>query len=197
MPHTEVADTPSVTQIINIIDKPFLLRWYASKGWDECERIKKEAAELGTFVHDAITRYIKQEAPLISTAARANAMVSQFIEWHRDIKLEPLVIEPKQPLESVKYHFQGTPDCIGIFNGRVTVLDWKTSSRMSLTNGLQLAAYAYLYSEVYKVSMPTLGVIVRLDEDRNSPEIKRYEPLSKYFRVFLAAKKVFDYMRQS
>lgn len=195
MPHKEVVQDgivlPSVTQIIGVLQKDFLLRWYGRYGTAHCEKVKREAANFGTEVHDAITSYLQGSTSLQFTDGRREKAFQSWLEWYQNSGFNIVDFEPKEPVKSLKYGYQGTYDAIGNFaDSKLWVADWKTSSQMSATFGLQLAAYAYAYGESHGweedetwEKMPN-GLIVRIDKETARAEVKEFLGLKRYFSVF-------------
>jgi hypothetical protein len=195
MPHVEHKDGwPSVTTIQGIVAKPFLYRWYGTKGWDECERIKREAGEFGSHVHDAIEKILRNE-PLPELSDREAQLVDTFTQWRNQSGFTPVAIELH--VESAAHKYHGTFDAIGHFGdpAQPFVLDWKTSSAIDDSYGAQLAAYAQAYKEMTGTEI-TVGGVVRLEKKpEKSPqiEVRQFDNLPKYFEVFLACKQVWDF----
>jgi hypothetical protein len=199
MPHAEITDAsgnpiPSVTQVLSVISKRELYKWYGMNGWNHCEKIKREAGEWGTELHDSISQYLKNEK--VDVSSRCYPMLEAFAEWKEEAKFEPQIVEPEQPYVSQLYNYQGTFDAIGTVDGELVVCDWKTSSRIYSEYGLQLAAYAWLYEENTKGTQINTGVIVRIDKKTNKIQEKRFERLDKYFEVFKHLLPVFDFDRK-
>lgn len=195
MPHKVAFDKdgkqlPSVTEIIGILGKPELYRWYAKNGWDKCEQIKRESQEIGTALHNEIAEYLRGHAVVESE------MLTAFKNWHSANPLKPLVIEPDVPLQSV-YGYQGTFDCIGELDGELLVVDWKTSARIYRESGLQLAAYAQLIKEADPKNIITNGLIVRIDKETKRVQTKMFYNLSMWFDVFKHLLEVYPFVKRT
>lgn len=193
--HTEHKDgLPSVTQILGIVDKPFLRIWYGSLGTKECERIKREAGEFGQHIHDQIESLLKNAGS--ETTGRASDIINKFQQWRCQSGYTPTEIERKVEHKGLGYH--GTLDSIGHFGDpkELFVLDWKTSSKIDNLYGCQLAAYAEAYYEETGIRIVNGGV-VRLEKDPKKPkqlEVKTFNNLPEYFEVFKACKVVYDFV---
>jgi hypothetical protein len=199
MPHVDLKDTkgntiPSVTQVIGLIGKPELYKWYGLNGWNHCEKIKREAGEWGTELHGSISQYLKGEK--VGVSSRCYPMLDEFARWKEKTGFEPMVVEPDEPYVSQLYNYQGTFDAIGKIDGQLVVCDWKTSSRIYAEYGLQLAAYAWLYEEHTKGTEINTGVIVRIDKKTGKLQEKRFDRLDRYFNVFKHLLPVFEFTRK-
>lgn len=178
-------EAPSVTQVINVIDKPFLKLWYGKHGTAECQRILKASQETGKLVHSAIEAYFRGDA-LPDLPAKEAAMFALMRTWAIESRFTPVELEVHVMSEQFGYH--GTADTLGSFDGGPLVIgDWKTSSGIGDDYGIQLAAYAQAYKEQTGKEV-TEGFIVRVDkkgaEAKVPFEVKRFTELPRYFEVF-------------
>jgi CRISPR/Cas system-associated exonuclease Cas4 (RecB family) len=201
MPHTPYVlngvEIPSVTEIISIIDKPFLRLWYGKNGTKECQRIMKESGELGSRVHDAIEAILKGEEPP-PLSPQEVGMVHWFELWQNETDFRPVELELKVVSERHKFH--GTFDALGTFGDstELVMCDWKTSSKIDDSYALQLAAYAAAYEEQTGIGV-TKGMIVRMDKKATSKkqfEVKEFNGLPKYFEVFLSCLDVWNFVNR-
>lgn len=194
MPHKHVDGYPSVTEIINVLDKPGLCMWYGKYGTAECNKIKNESAKFGTNVHSLIEAFLTGQPGGVlpvdeMPTAEEMACFSSFQQWYNTSGLSPICMEPEESVKS-KFGFQGTWDFIGRKDGTILVADWKTSNQLYDTVGLQLAAYAQLYGEsqgwdgerIWR-TIPN-GLAVRIDKKTAKVYTKWYEGLRFYFDVF-------------
>lgn len=195
MPHKTIKGWPSVTEIINVLDKPGLCMWYGKLGTVECNRIKNESAAFGTHVHALIEGFLTGKPGGVieldkEPTAEEMACLTSFQKWYATAGLEPVSMEPEDSVKSTLFGYQGTWDFIGRQNGTLIVADWKTSNQLYDTVGLQLAAYAQLYGEsqgwdrdrIWK-SIPH-GLAVRIDKKTAKVYTKWYKDLTYYFDVF-------------
>jgi hypothetical protein len=198
MPHKTVkkdgVTIPSVTTIINVLDKPGLVYWYGKNGTAECNRIKEESATFGTHVHSLIETYLnlpkKPDEEVLEYSDAEKACLRSFIEWYKTSGLTPLCMEPEDAVISKEFNYQGTWDFIGRHDNAVIVADWKTSNALYDTVGLQLAAYAQLYGESQGLTGNAIwrliphGMAVRIDKKTAKVQVKMYKDLIWYFDVF-------------
>ena len=198
MPHKKVEINgvviPSVTQVLGIIDKPFLKLWFGKLGTAECQRLLKEANATGTAVHEAIHQYLKGEMH----DDFYYDYISSFREWKEFHNFKPIVLEPPEPLIDTNLGYQGTFDAVGRADEEMCICDWKTSSRISQEAPLQLAAYANLWNNgIHGTSLfVTTGWIVRIDKKTKKLDAKKFEHLDKIFPVFEACLKVWKFINE-
>lgn len=187
---------PSVTEVISVINKPYLYGWFAKHGWKECERIKREAGELGSRLHDAIESYLRGESRDLS--GRELVMLEMFRSWRIENDFRPMELEKKVVSRQHRYH--GTFDALGTFgdSSELVICDWKTSSSINDEYALQLAAYAAAYEEETGIGI-TNGLIVRMDKKATSKkqfEVKEFKNLPRFFDVFLDCLSLWNFVNK-
>lgn len=174
---------PSVTQVLGIVDKPFLRYWYGKHGSQKCAQILKSSQEIGQTLHGAIESYFKGES-LPDMDENTGRMFSLFQGWAATSGIVPTEIE--LDMMSQVHGFHGTCDLIGTLDGQPIIVDWKTSSAMDPLHGVQLSAYAAMYEEMTGTHIER-GMIVRIDkkpEAKKAFEVKMYDALPQLFDVF-------------
>ena len=107
------------------------------------------AADAGTCCHERVECKIRgkefdSSKYTAETLERARPAFEAFEEWAKGSKLE--VIETEKALVSERYRFGGTLDAMGI-QGKLSLLDWKTSNAIYGDYLVQLAGYALLWEE--------------------------------------------------
>ncbi len=149
-----------VTSYLNIIDKSRPLIIWATELYrdyllealeqgitedhiyDGCvlhEERKQEAAAIGDEAHGWIEKYIKGEAPEMPQRKEAQIAVSAFLDWEFENKVKFLSSE--RVVYSKKHDYIGKMDIEAKVNGKLSMIDIKTSNGLYNTYGLQTAAY--------------------------------------------------------
>lgn len=151
---------PGVTTIIGRFkDSGGLLYWACEQG-KAIERgeisslydKRDEAADAGTLAHAFVEAYINQETPPqipdndIGTKAKQG--FQNYLAWQKNNRIQ--IIKQEMELISEKYRFGGCPDAMGLdVDGRLCILDWKTSNGVYQDYMIQIAAYEQLWKENY------------------------------------------------
>lgn len=151
------ARVPGTTTIIGRFkESGALLKWAWQQGRDgkDLYETRDTAANIGTAAHamvEARIRGLDPEKALTDSGLanehkeRARGAFSAYETWASMSRLE--VVEQEMTLVSEKYRFGGTPDAIGLVNGKLCLVDWKTSNHVYADYLLQLAAYRQLWEE--------------------------------------------------
>jgi len=151
---------PRVTKIVDIKSKPALYRFYSSVGFSNGEKIKEQSATEGTMVHEAVqSLMIGKEPEVPSLIKPAVDAFRNFMERNL-IETEPELIEYR--IRHGYFRYAGTVDAIVVLNGRMGVLDIKTSQSIYRDYNLQTAAYF----DALKEEFPKLETrwILRIDQ---------------------------------
>ena len=109
---------------------------------------KEEAANIGTIIHDWCEKYIKhklkdpayKEFPEIPENESAVIGVNAFLDWEKKHKVK--FISSERVVYSLKHDFIGTMDIEAIIDGKLCLVDLKSSNGLYNTVRAQTASYA-------------------------------------------------------
>lgn len=159
---------PRVTAICDIKAKPALYRFYGNlNNFAEGSRIKTLSATEGSRVHETIEGLLKgEEIPMTPDIAAVVQAFHRFRQEH-EILTHPAMIE--QRLKHPQERYAGTIDVLAKVDGKVGVLDIKTSSGIWREYNLQTAAYLYAIQAGGLIGVPLRELpetrwILRLDQ---------------------------------
>lgn len=124
------------------------------------DKLKDEAADIGSKVHNAIDAYILGQEPILDDQSRPG--FENFLKWLDTAGIK--IIKGDTPVASILYGFGGRLDAVGTKGDKIVVLDWKTSNRIYDPYALQVAAYAQALRETYGVDVEC-GYVVRFGKE--------------------------------
>ena len=168
-------DMPSVTRILSDTkDRTHLDSWAERVGQTEAEKIKNEAAMVGTHMHNVVERLLLNRdlpAPRTWLQVKGYRMGYKLIEtffphvnevWGTEIPL----YYPQR--------YAGTSDCIGVYKGEPSIIDFKQTNKMKQRKWIedyfiQLAAYACAHNAVHGTEI-NHGVIMMVAQDNEVQE---------------------------
>ena len=116
---------PSITTILGNQPKPGLVEWRKRVGDIEANKIMREASTLGTAVHDLCEQYLYNYKLKTSN----NEATSIFNRLRFLLGNIDNIIGLEIPLYSDQLKVAGTADCIAEYNGKLSVIDFKTSKK--------------------------------------------------------------------
>lgn len=157
------------------------------------DKLKDDAADLGTRVHKAIDDLLKGRTRRIDAAIEKPVKV--FEDWLAESGIE--IVLGDTPVASVEHRYGGSLDFLAMKEGRYILGDLKTSAAAYPEYALQVAAYARAVEETYGIKVAE-AMILRLDKkEPYSFEVKRVSSLKDSLEAFLVAKKLSDFLKNS
>jgi len=161
---------PSVTWIAGYYPKGIAFyKWLADKGWDDSQALKVSAGARGSRVHK-VTELLEDgcEFDISSTVESVDGTrqeldatelqaVNSFINWHTETKPKCLASE----MTVFGDGYAGTIDRIYIIDGKVWILDLKTSKQVWEEMILQISAYSHA-----NIDFKSLGITEEQWADR-------------------------------
>jgi genome maintenance exonuclease 1 len=157
---------PSVTTVIGAQKKEGIMKWRKRVGEAEANRISKQATGRGTNVHTLCERYLNNE--------KLGTIMPDALEMFQSIK--PLLNRidnihyQECALWSKQLGMAGRVDCIGEFDGVLSVIDFKTSKKIKELAHIedyfwQTSAYALMYEEMIGTPIDNLVIIMAVENE--------------------------------
>lgn len=175
---------PSVTSVLSIIGKREIMEWRERVGEEEANRISGRAARRGTAVHSLCESYLLNEktepGPFdLETFKSLKPLLDRIDNIH--------CLETQ--LFSDYLQVAGTVDCVAEFDGKMSIIDFKTSRRVKSRDEIhgyfmQTAAYAVMFEELTKIPVGRLVILMAVDDE--SPLVfieKRNDWIQQFIQV--------------
>lgn len=184
---------PSATTILNAYPQgAHLNKWIGENGWNESQRILKEAGARGTKVHDAIELLLDGDQLWSHQFSLDEwSRINSFVDWYKEVKPEILGVEVA--LFSKKYGYAGRVDCVCIIDGKLTVIDWKTSGSMYPHFPLQYASYANAIEETTDLKVEQTAGLQLGTKTKSGWKMDIHEDWKSEFEMFKTIKTVWEY----
>ena len=176
---------PSVTSILSATgDKSGINAWKRRVGTKFAKQVVDEAITIGTAVHLAIENYLNDCEWKNFLDDRLGLLAHQISKRFIEDCLSD--IDEVWGLESslvVDGLYAGTADCIGIYKGNPTIIDFKTAKKIKRKDWiedyfLQGAAYANAHNVMFNTEIGSIAILM-VDRDL-------------LFKEFLVEKKEFE-----
>lgn len=175
---------PSVTTVLSIINEEAIAAWRARVGEEEANRIGGIASGRGTLVHDIIEKYLNNEdtSDYLPHIQQSFKNIKPILDKHIT-KIYALEV----PLYSKHLGLAGRVDCIAEYDGRPSIVDFKTSKRIKTHDKIsnyfaQMSAYAIMWEE--RTGMPIVDTTIIMDVDNEEPLVFR-EKRDNYTELLL------------
>ena len=185
---------PSVTSVLGIKKKAELQGWREKIGEDVANWEMGRAARRGKATHLLVEEYLKGKTPSergvlpLGLFKLLRPYVDQIDNIHL---LETIMYSPKLTIA-------GQVDCIAEYNGKLSVIDFKTANKERQESWienyfLQTTAYAQMYEETYGKNIDQIVILlasedgsvqnfVKEKKDYMSPLMKSIDEFYKYYQ---------------
>lgn len=157
---------PSITTVLNLYNQNFITEWKAKVGEEYANKVASQAARRGTIIHESVEHYLSNRSvPFVSF--RQQELFKSIQPLLNDINNVHCL---EQRLFSRHLKIAGTVDCIAEHEGRLSVIDFKTSSRTKEKNKIenyfmQCTAYAIMYEELTGIPIQKIVIMIAVEDD--------------------------------
>lgn len=159
---------PSVTQILSkCIHEDYIVQWANFLGFKRIKYKDKlnEAANIGTNGHNAVEKYLKEGIEVDNVCYKSFKIWWDMINANNTVEI--LSIEEQMVLP----YCSGTYDILIMINGRIYLIDLKTSNHVGYKYFIQLAAYRHMLYITKGINVD--GCIV-LQLDKEDPSFEEF-----------------------
>lgn len=158
---------PSVTTVLGkMTDKSALEAWKKRVGEEEAARVSARAATRGTNIHTMCENYVLGNE--VDTSMPHNMMMFRQIKMALDDKVD-MIRATECTLYSDHLKVAGTCDLIADYDGRLSIIDYKTSSKLKRKEWiegyfLQASLYSYMLWEMTGILVKDIVIIIGVDD---------------------------------
>ena len=179
---------PSVTTITGLASKEGINKWRKRVGEKEANKISRKASSRGTKVHKLCEDYVGNQELDFSKVQPNNLFMFKQIKPILDHYLED-VYAIECPLYSDYLKTAGRVDCIGMFNGKPAIIDFKTANKRKQRKWIsnyfmQEAAYAVMFEERTKIPINRLVTVIAVEQDEPQLFIEKRDDYIHLFQEY-------------
>ena len=169
---------PSVTTVTSLLTRDHIKLWRERVGEEEANKVSSQAARRGTKFHQNIEDYLRQEKDIIEFDNILQEGMFKAVQPVLD-EIVPLALEA--PLWSPNLKMAGRVDCVGMLDGNLCIIDFKSSGKykeeyMTKPWFIQMTAYALMVEELTGQQVDELVALVGV-EGQNAFQIFYGNPL--------------------
>jgi len=164
---------PSVTTVLSINSKDGINEWRNKIGHDVANWEMGRAARRGTATHKLVENYLKGETPSERSVLPLGLfkLMKPYLDQIQNIHLLETV------MHSPKLTIAGQVDCIAEYNGKLSVIDFKTANKERLEAWvenyfLQTTAYALMYEETFGKPIDQIVILIAGEDGTMVPYVK-------------------------
>ena len=164
---------PSVTTVTGMLNAKWIKKWRKAVGEEKANKISRKAAVRGTRYHhlqeDFLNNKLTEER--LKEATPLDLMMFNQTKELTSKLGDIYMLEGS--MYSHKLEMAGRVDCVAEFAGKVSVIDFKTSTKHKTPSKiknyfLQETAYAKMFEEMYNVPIERIVTIVAVEETGQS-----------------------------
>ena len=155
---------PSVTTVTGLLTRDHIKLWRERVGAEEANKISSVAARRGTKMHSLFEQYLRAEEELVFENILDESMFNAVQPVLDDIV--PVALEAGMWSDSLQ--MAGQVDCVGVWDNRLSIIDFKTSSKykeeyMADPWFHQMTAYAIMVEELTGEVINSVVAVVAVD----------------------------------
>jgi len=158
---------PSVTTVLGAQKKKAIMEWRKRVGEEEANRVSRKATGRGTNVHTLCERYLNNDllGDIMPDAKEMFMSLKPLLNRINNIHYQECALWSKQ------LEMAGRVDCIGEFDGKLSVIDFKTSKKIKTEAHIedyfwQTTAYALMYEEMIGTPIDDIVIIMAVEDDQ-------------------------------
>lgn len=189
---------PSVTTVLKHLTESHIEKWKERVGEEEAAKVSDKASSRGNIIHEMCEMYLNNENFKLSMREDFKPHKYSFDQ------LKPILnnIDRIQALEtglySHKLRMAGRVDCIGYYDGVLSVIDFKTSKKTKKREWIehyfiQETAYALMYQELTGTQIRQIVTIISTDD--GIPQVF-VEDAAKYYEKIKIAVNTFQKLHE-
>jgi len=156
---------PSVTTVLGVKKSASLEGWRKSIGEDVAKWEMGRAARRGTSTHNLIENYIKGEPASDRSVLPLGLfrLIKPYLDQINNIHMLETIMYSKE------LTIAGQVDCIAEFNGKLSVIDFKTANKERKEDWihsyfLQTTAYAQMYKEQFGKEIEQIVILCACED---------------------------------
>ena len=159
------AKYPSVTSVTRLHNLESIQAWKDKVGEEEAGKISRRALARGNKIHSLAEKYLLNEGDLSDDFSKADfGVMIPYLDKINNIHC----LETQLYSDHLKT--AGTVDCIGEYDGKLTVIDFKTSAKLKKREWvkdyfMQCSAYAVMYEERTGTPIERLLLIINVEDE--------------------------------
>jgi len=162
---------PSVTTVLGILSKKGIAEWRRRVGEAEANRISTQAARRGTEVHQMCEDYVNNDLTEKTFLPHVRAMFNS-IKRVLDDRLG-VVVAQECAMYSDYLGIAGRVDCIAEFDGKLSVIDYKTAGKLKKKEYIgnyfqQASAYCVMFEEMTGIPINQIVIVIGVENEPNA-----------------------------
>ena len=184
---------PSITTVLGVQKKEGLEKWRKAVGEEAAKWEMGRAARRGKATHTLVEQYLKSETPAIRDVLPLGLfrLMKPYLDQIDNVQLSEAI------MYSHKLTIAGQVDCIADYNGKLSVIDFKTANKERKEDWIenyyiQTCAYAIMYEELFGKRIEQLVILMAGEDgtmrsfirDKKDFEPKLEESIKYFYKYY-------------
>jgi len=184
---------PSITTVLGVQPKPGLDAWRKNVGEEAAKWEMARAARRGKTTHTLVEQYLKGETPSTRDVLPLGlfALLKPYLKQIDNVHCLETILYSK------KLTVAGQVDCIAEYNGKLSVIDFKTANKerndaWNENYYIQTTAYAMMYEELFGTKIDQIVILMASEDgaarafvkDRKEFEPKLEEAIKYFYKYY-------------
>lgn len=184
---------PSITTVLGAQPKPGLDAWRKNVGEEAAKWEMARAARRGKTTHTLVEQYLKGETPSTRDVLPLGlfALLKPYLKQIDNVHCLETILYSK------KLTVAGQVDCIAEYNGKLSVIDFKTANKerndaWNENYYIQTTAYAMMYEELFGTKIDQIVILMASEDgaarafvkDRKEFEPKLEEAIKYFYKYY-------------
>ena len=184
---------PSITTVLGVQKKEGLEKWRKAVGEEAAKWEMGRAARRGKATHTLVEQYLKGETPAIRDVLPLGLfrLMKPYLDQIDNVQLS------EEVMYSSKLTIAGQVDCVADYNGKLSVLDFKTANKERKEDWIenyfiQTCAYAIMYEELFGKRIEQLVILMAGEDgtmrsfikDKKDFEKKLEESIKYFYKYY-------------
>lgn len=172
---------PSITSVLGYFKAQAIQEWRNRVGEQEANKISGRAARRGTIIHNMVEKYLLNEDMDRIIEKRNLLDIDTFARMIPTLSRIDNIVAQEQALFSHALKIAGRVDLIAEFDGKLSVIDFKTSLRPKKEEYIrdyfeQTTAYSLMFFNMTVTDIKQIVVIIVNDEG-GEPQVFVRDPI--------------------
>ena len=174
---------PSVTSVTGLLNRDGIKKWRKRVGEKTANKISTQAARHGTSAHQLFEDYIRNDNFEEKFKGAMPTTQQAFISLEKELNQIGVVHGLESPLYSHNLQLAGRVDCIAEYDGKLSVIDFKTRAKPKKEEWIQNyfiqeTAYAKMFEELTGETIHT--IITMIAVGNGSSQLFIEQPSDRY-----------------
>ena len=184
---------PSITTVLGVQKKEGLEKWRKAVGEVAANWEMGRAARRGKATHTLVEQYLKGETPAIRDVLPLGLfrLMKPYLDQIDNVQLSEVI------MYSHKLTIAGQVDCVADYNGKLSVIDFKTANKERKEDWIenyyiQTCAYAIMYEELFGKRIEQLVILMAGEDgtmrsfirDKKDFEPKLEESIKYFYKYY-------------